>query len=274
MTPDEYCKDKVRRHGSSLHYALLFLSPDQRRAATAVHAFSRELGEVAFECSDPLVAHAKLAWWRQEIAALYQGSAHHPIGCALQSAVETYRLPEASFQEIIDGEEADLARNRYPDFEALSQFCQRKAGVVGQLCAEIFGYHDSKSPEAARELGLVLQLSRIIRDVGIDARRNRIYLPMDDMAQFQVRPTDLLHRKNPDAVARLIDFEIERAQRCFAQALSELPAVDRRSQRPHRILAAIHRVLLDEIRVDGYRVLDCRTSLTPLRKLWIAWRTV
>jgi phytoene synthase len=273
VTPDDYCADKVRRVGSSLYYALSFLSPDRRRAATAVHAFGRELGEVVFECSDPMVARAKLAWWRHEIAALYEGVARHPVARALQPALDTYRLPRTDFQEIVDGAEGDLMQDRYQDFKALSLSCERKAGAVGRLCAEIFGYRDRRSLDAVRELMRAIQLSRIIRDVGTDARRNRIHLPMDDMAQFKVQPTDLLHRRNREGIARLVEFEIDRIQDCIARADAALPSQDRLSQRPHRIMAAIHSVLLDEIRADGCRVLERRTGLTPLRKLWIAWRT-
>jgi phytoene synthase len=273
VTPDDYCADKARRNGSSLHYALLWASPEQRRAATAVHAFGRELREVVFECSDLQVARAKLAWWRQEIEALFRGSARHPITRALQPAVELHRLPASGFDKIIDGAETELVENRHPDFAALAGSCQRKAGVVAQLCAEIFSYRDTKSVAAAHDLGLAIQLAQVIRDVGVDARRNRVYLPMDDMARFRVRPTDLLHGKSPDGMAPLIEFVIDRVQGCLAHASAELPKIDRRSQRPYLILAGIHRAVLDEIRADGCRVLDRRTALTPLRKLWIALKT-
>jgi len=226
-----------------------------------------------FECSDPSVARSKLAWWRQEIGALYQGAPRHPVTRALHPAVERYRLPESLLQEILDGAEMDVTVNRYRDFEALALQCYRKAGVVAQLCAEILGYEDGKSLESARELGLAVQLSRIIREAGNDARRNRVYLPLDDLAKFDLHPADVLHRKNPDGLARLIEFQIDRAQGYFARARADLPPVDRPAQRSLLILGEIHRVLLEEIRADGCQVLERRITLTPLRKFWIAWRT-
>lgn len=272
MNPDEYCAEKVSSAGSSLHYGLLFVPWDKQRAATAVHAFAREMHGIADECHDPALARSKLVWWRQEVDTIHRGIPQHPVTRALQPAVRTYQLPEERFHEIMDGAEMDLTMIRYPSFEELSLYCHRVAGVVSALCAEIFGYKDQRTPACAHELGLAIQLARIVRDVGADARRNRIYLPDDEMAQFGVRPADVLRRRHSPELSTLIEFQIERAQRRFVQAEAALPTVDRREQRASLALAAIYRTLLDEIRADGCHVLDRRVSLTPLRKLWIAWR--
>ena len=271
MSPEEYCADKVARAGSSLYYGLLFLQPEKRRAAAVVHAFVREVRDVVDECSDPVLARTKLAWWRQQIATVYGGTPQHPVARALQEVAKIYRLPEERFQEIMDGVEMDLTESRYPDFQALALYCHRVAGVVNQLCAEIFGYEDQRTLSCVHDLGLAIQLARIIRDVGKDARRNRIYLPIDEMSKFHVQPADVLHRRHTDGFTKLTEFEIDRAVGHFTRAEAELPVVDRRAQRAGLVLAAIYRTLLDEIRADGCRVLDRRTSLTPVRKLWIAW---
>jgi 15-cis-phytoene synthase len=147
------------------------------------------------------------------------------------------------------------------------------AGVVGQLSAEIFGYQDIKTLEYAHNLGLAFQLTNIIRDVGEDARRGRIYLPEDELAKFGVSSEDILHSRESDNFRKLIEFQIERAEYYYTKAFSALPTEDRRNQRPGFIMAAIYRALLDEIKEDGCQVMRQRVSLTPIRKLWIGWKT-
>ena len=273
MTPDEYCQQKAARSGSSFYYSFLFLPANQRRAITALYAFCREVDDVVDECQEPQVAATKLAWWRQELARVHGGQPQHPVAQALQAASSEFNLPEEQLQEIIDGMEMDLQQSRYLDFKALSLYCYRVAGVVGLLAAEIFGYQDRRTQKYAHDLGLAFQLTNIIRDVGEDARRGRIYLPIDELQRFEVKAADLLNARHSDNFRRLMDFQIERAGSYYTQAIDQLPAVDRRAQRPGLVMAAIYRTLLDEIERDGCQVLTQRTSLTPIRKLWIAWRT-
>lgn len=273
MTPDEYCREKVARSGSSFYYSFLFLPPERRSAITALYAFCREVDDVVDSVHEPAVAHAKLAWWRQEVGLAYAGKAQHPVARALEPVVARYALPQAHFQTVIDGMTMDLEQNRYLDFPALEQYCHRVAGVVGLMSAEIFGYRHPETRLYARDLGVAFQLTNILRDVGEDARRGRIYLPQEDLARFNVAPSALLGGKADDAFRNLMAFEAERARAWYAQALSKLDPRDRRSQRTGLIMAAIYRTLLDEITRDGFNVLDRRISLTPLRKLWIAWKT-
>ena len=273
MTPDEYCQQKAAQSGSSFYYSFLFLEPPRRRAITALYAFCREVDDVVDECPDPQIAATKLAWWRVEVGRIYGSRPEHPVSLALQANVAQFRLPQEQLLEIIDGMEMDLQQSRYLDFKGLQLYCYRVASIVGLLAAEIFGYHDRATLKYAHDLGLAFQLTNIIRDVGEDARRGRIYLPVDELQQFNVPAGDILQGRHSDAFARLMAFQIERAQRFYDQALEQLPAVDRKSQKPGLIMAAIYRTLLQEIRHDGCRVLTHRTALTPLRKLWIAWRT-
>ena len=273
MTPDEYCQQKTARSGSSFYYSFLFLPQHQRRAITALYAFCREVDDVVDECQDLQVAATKLAWWRQELASLDNGQAQHPVTQALQSASTEFHLPEEQLQEIIDGMEMDLQQSRYLDFKALSLYCYRVAGVVGLLAAQIFGYQDRKTQKYAHDLGFAFQLTNIIRDVGEDARMGRIYLPIDELQRFGVPAADILNARHSDGFRRLMEFQIDRAESYYAQAIDQLPAIDRRAQRPGLVMAAIYRTLLDEITRDGCQVLTQRTSLTPIRKLWIAWRT-
>jgi phytoene synthase len=273
MTPDEYCQQKTAASGTSFYYSFLFLPPERRRAITALYAFCREVDDVVDEVSDPEIARTKLAWWRREIGATFTGMPQHPVALALRPVVTAFRLPEEHFQTVIDGMAMDLERSRYLDFAELERYCHCVAGVVGLMSAEIFGYANLATRQYARDLGVAFQLTNIIRDVGEDVRRGRIYLPQDELASHGVTATSLLKREGGDAVTALIKDQIARARRWYARALNALPAEDRRDQRPGLIMAAIYSALLDEIERDGYRVLDRRIALTPLRKLWIAWKT-
>lgn len=273
MTPDEYCQDKAAQSGSSFYYSFLFLPPERRRAITALYAFCREVDDAVDEPGDRQVAQARLAWWRREIAQMFDGNPQHPVTRALRPALAPFDIRQEHLTEILDGMAMDLDQNRYHDFAGLSLYCHRVAGVVGLLAAHIFGYANARTVEYAEKLGLAFQLTNIIRDVGEDARKNRIYLPLDEMRKFGVVPADILNRRHTEGFLRLMEFQAQRAEACHADAIATLPAEDRRAQRPGLVMAAIYHKLLEEIRSDGYRVLDRRTSLTPVRKLWIAWKT-
>ena len=273
MTPDQYCQQKAAQSGSSFYYSFLFLPPERRRAITALYAFCREVDDIVDECTDVGVARTKLAWWRIQLAALYEGNADHPVAQALVPVVTRFNLPQARLQEIIDGMEMDLTQRRYADFAALTLYCHRVAGVVGLLSAEIFGYRDPDTLKFAENLGLAFQLTNIIRDVGEDARRDRVYLPLDELARHHVTVADIMHARATDGFRELMQFQVARALGYYRDAFALLPAADRNSQRPGLIMAAIYQTLLAEIRTDGAQVLTRRVSLTPLRKLWIAWKT-
>jgi len=278
MSPHDYCQAKAIASGSSFYYSFRFLSPDRRRAITAFYAFCREVDDIADECQDANLARTKLAWWRDEISRLYDGSPGHPVTLALAEAIVPFHLSRDAFEQIIDGMEMDLdfANGQpvlYPDYKSLRLYCHRVAGVVGEVAASIFGMTDRVTLKYANKLGLAFQLTNIIRDVGEDARRGRIYLPADELAQFGVSPVDLLQARMSDNFRQLMAFQTERARQTYDEAMALLPAADRKAQRPGLIMAAIYRTLLDEIQADGFLVLDRRTSLTPLRKLWLAWRT-
>jgi phytoene synthase len=277
MTPDQYCQEKAVKSGSSFYYSFLYLPSEKRRAITALYAFCREVDDIVDECTEESVARMKLAWWRQEIASVYsaeQGKKpSHPVAKSLVAVIKTINLSASQLIEIIDGMEMDLDCNRYADFSTLKLYCHHVAGVVGQLSAEIFGYQDPKTLEYAHNLGLAFQLTNIIRDVGEDARRDRIYLPEDELAQFGVSSEDILHSRESDNFRQLMEFQIERAENYYTQAFAALPAEDRKNQRPGIIMAAIYRALLEEIKDDACQVMRQRVSLTPIRKLWIGWRT-
>jgi phytoene synthase len=273
MTPDAYCEQKAAESGSSFYHSFRFLSPERRRGMTALYAFCREVDDVVDEVADPAVARVKLAWWRTEIAAAFSGTPQHPVALALKPAVVAFRLPQEHFQSIIDGMGMDLEQNRYLDFTALECYCHHVAGVVGLLSAEIFGYTRPATRDYARDLGIAFQLTNIIRDVGEDARRGRIYLPQDELARFGVMAGDLFQGRSTPAFTALMAQQVARARSWYARALGALPPADRRAQRPGLIMAAIYRRLLDQIERERFRVLEQRIALTPFTKAWLAWKT-
>lgn len=273
MTADEYCKNKVAKSGSSFYYSFLFLPELQRQAIIALYAFCREVDDAVDEIRDADVARIKLEWWRAEITKIFKGEATHPVGKALQAAIDNFDLHEAYFMEIIDGMEMDLDQFTYQEFKHLALYCHRAASIVGLLSVEIFGYQDRNTLKYAENLGMALQLTNIIRDVREDAKRGRIYLPQQDLQKFNVKPEDVLDLKSSEELIECVKFQTARARTYYQQAMDILPDSDRYSQRTGLIMAAIYEATLDEIEQDGFQVMQHRVSLTPLRKLWIAWRT-
>ena len=273
MSPDAYCQNKAATSGSSFYYSFLFLPPERRRAITALYAFCREVDDVVDECSDAQLARTKLAWWRAEIAGLCAGNPRHPVTNALRPFIEKFQINAEHLIEIVDGMEMDLTQTRYLDFAGLERYCYHVAGAVGLLAAGIFGYQNPRTLEYAKNLGTAFQLTNIIRDVGEDARKNRIYLPMDELKKFEVPASDILQAKYSDHFRNLMVFQARRAESFYDRAMQTLPAEDRRTQRAGLIMAAIYRATLAEVERDGFRVLTQRTSLTPVRKFWLAWKT-
>ncbi|MFM2058690.1 MAG: hypothetical protein RLY71_3075 [Pseudomonadota bacterium] len=273
MTPEQYVQDKAARSGSSFYYAFLFLPPPRRAAITAFYAFCREVDDVVDEVSDPGVAATKLAWWRREVGQAWAGQPSHPVTQALMPHVPTYGIRAEHLLAVIDGCEMDLTQTRYLDFPGLQRYCHLVAGVVGEVAASIFGQTEPATTAYAHKLGLAFQLTNIIRDVGDDARRGRIYLPVNELQQFQVKAQEILNRGYSERFTALMQFQAERAQRCYDEALALLPEADRRSQKAGLMMANIYRTLLTEIEAGGFQVLHQRMSLTPVRKLWIAMKT-
>ena len=272
MTPQEYVQQKTAASGSSFYYAFMFLPAQRRAAITAFYAFCREIDDVVDDAVDPGVAASKLAWWQAEVAQAFAGKPSHPVLLALMPIAADYRIEQAHLQSVIEGCQMDLNQTRYLDYFALQRYCHLVAGVVGEVAANIFGQTQTRTTEYAHKLGLALQLTNIIRDVGEDARRGRIYLPMSEMQQFEVKAHEVLKGVYSDRFTALMQFQARRAQALYDEALALLPAADRRNQKPGLMMASIYRTLLTEIEHEKFQVLHQRISLTPLRKLWLAWK--
>ncbi|PXW95035.1 farnesyl-diphosphate farnesyltransferase [Sphaerotilus hippei] len=273
MTPQQYVQDKAAKSGSSFYYAFLFLPPPRRAAITAFYAFCREVDDVVDEVQDPSVAGAKLGWWRTEVHNAFAGRPQHPAMQALMPHVADYGIAEAHLQAVIDGCEMDLTQTRYLDHPGLARYCHLVAGVVGEVAASIFGRTQEQTIAYAHRMGQAFQLTNIIRDVGDDARRGRIYLPVSELQQFDVKAHEILNRVYSERFTALMRFQAERAHRTYDEALALLPEADRRAQKPGLMMANIYRTLLREIEAGGFQVLHQRISLTPIRKLWIAMQT-
>ncbi|TFZ08693.1 presqualene diphosphate synthase HpnD [Ramlibacter humi] len=272
MTPEQYVQEKAAASGSSFYYAFLFLPPPRRAAITAFYAFCREVDDVVDEVQDPGVAQTKLAWWDTEVARAFAGEPQHPVMRALMPHAQPFGIEEGHLRAVIEGCRMDLTQTRYLDFPTLERYCHLVAGIVGEVSARIFGQTQPRTTEYAHKLGLAFQLTNIIRDVGEDAMRGRIYLPINELQQFDVKAHEIVQRQYSDRFAALMNYQAARARRLYQEALALLPAEDRRAQKPGLMMASIYRTLLREIEADDFRVLNQRVSLTPLRKFWLAWK--
>ncbi len=272
MTPQEYVQQKAAASGSSFYYAFLFLPAERRAAITAFYAFCREVDDVVDDAVDASVAATKLAWWHKEVQQAFAGQPSHPVMQALMPHTATFGITAQQLLAVVEGCQMDLQQTRYLDWPGLQRYCHLVAGVVGEVSARIFGQIDPATTAYAHKLGLAFQMTNIVRDVGEDALRGRIYLPIDELQRFDVKAQELLQRQYSDRFAALMKFQAERAHALYDEALALLPHADRRAQKPGLMMASIYRTLLREIEASGFQVLHQRIALTPLRKLWLAWK--
>jgi len=275
MTPQEYCKQKTKESHSSFLSAFIFLSKEKREALTALYAFCREVDDIADECLDHEIASRKLNWWRDEIDRLFKDEPQHPVSKALYPFIGRFNLSKNYFIEIIDGMEMDVKFNRYESFEQLQLYCYRVASCVGILSAHIFGYKNKNTLTFAKNLGIALQLTNIIRDLGEDARRGRIYIPLDELKKLGVSEEEIISLKNSGKIKNLVKNQVDRALKFYSLAIETLPAEDKKSQKIGLIMGNIYYVLLNEIAKDNpEKILNQKTILPGFRKLRISILTM
>lgn len=274
MPSQDYSQEKGAPPGSSPYYALLFAPPGRRTALTALCAWRREIGTVVPECSDAGVAAVKLNWWHEELDRLFNGQPRHPVTQALQQPVEAFGLPREQFDQVLEGARMDLEYGSYPSFRELSVYCHNLGCATAHLFVTIAGYQDTQTPRFAHDLGMALQLGALLRNLPRDLAAGRLYIPEDELQAVGLDRAALLNdNAGPDGLTRLFDTQAERIKGFIAQARERLPAVDCGNQRPALVLLALQERLLDSMAADGYPLLQRRHHLTPLHKLWIAWRT-
>ncbi|CAB3776615.1 squalene/phytoene synthase family protein [Paraburkholderia fynbosensis] len=272
MNFDEYCQQKAAPPGSSTYYALRQAPTASQPLLTALFALRREFEETVKETSDPTIGRTKLAWWQNEIAALASGSPSHPVSKALAAYLPDVKGEYPALQALLAGFEIDLDQARYLDYPNLRRYMQSVGGTFASLVARATAKDAAQAPVWAAPLGEALTLAQFVAETGNDARHGRIYIPIDEMQRFNVTAADLINRKYSDAFTELMRFETGRARATLQTALAAVPAHERRAQRTLLALVALASALLDEIERDGYHVLHQRIALTPIRKLWIAWR--
>jgi phytoene synthase len=274
MSVADVCARLTRRSRSNFYYAFLALPRPRRDALYAVYAFCRTVDDVADLGGDPAEQRRELARWRGVVARCYEGDGEpdDAIGRRLAGAVRAYRLPREALDAIVDGVEMDVDGVVFEKAEDLYPYCYRVASAVGLCCIEIFGYTDPRARQYAIDLGMALQLTNIIRDVGADARGGRVYLPREDLRAFGVTVEDLRAGRHTDAFVRLMRHEAERARGFYRAARAAFPAVDARSLVPAEIMGRIYLALLEEIEARGFPVLGERISVPAHRKIGIAVR--
>jgi len=270
MSPQDYCKQKTNESHSSFLFAFIFLSQKKRNALTALYAFCREVDDVVDECKEYEISKNTLDWWRFEIDRLYNNEPQHPVTKALDPYIKHYELDKAYFVEIINGMEMDLNFSRYESFKELQLYCYRVASTVGILSAQIFGYKDSKTLKYAHNLGIALQLTNIIRDIGEDAKRGRIYIPIDELKKLNITESEILKNINEKKFQDLIQTQTKRAHDYYKLAINNLPDEDKINQKPGLMMGNIYYVLLSKIKKNSSKnILNQKIELSNLRKFLI-----
>jgi phytoene synthase len=265
------CAEITRRSSSNFYYAFMLLPAERRRALYAVYAFCRFVDDITDDVSVREPAQM-LKRWREELDRVYRGQPTRPISRALAASVKRFDIPREPFEEIIAGVEMDLSRSRYDTFEELKLYCRRVASAVGLVCIEIFGYRNPLTRVYAENLGIAFQLTNILRDVGEDASRGRIYLPLEDLRRFHVEPEEILRGVHSERFAALMQFEATRARSYYDAAEAALSDEDRPSMSAADGMHAIYRALLERIIDDEYRVFARRHRISLSRKLYLVAR--
>ncbi|RMH05786.1 MAG: squalene synthase HpnD [Nitrospirae bacterium] len=279
MTPRQahaYCTQKAKDSGSNFYYSFLFLPQSQREAMYTVYTFCHEVDATVDHPPPGLNPAEQLTRWRQEVTAIYRGTPHHPVAISLADHVARLAIPEEYLQELLTGMEMDLTYSRYRTFEDLYPYCYRVASVVGLICLKIFGTRDPRAKDYAIQLGLAFQLTNILRDIGADADRNRIYLPQEELARFGYKEQELLAKRYTPQFRNLMAFQCQRARQFYQHArqiYASLPRNDQRTLVAAEIMQAVYGRLLHRIEQRNYSVFGPRIRLSPLHRIGIATTT-
>ncbi len=276
-----YVNTVARQSGSNFYFSFFSLPKEKREAMTALYAFCRQVDDAVDLPDRPAGLPAgqarqpsdEVQFWKEEIARTYDGKPTLPLTQSLYQAIERFDLSKVYFDGILQGVAMDLEQKRYLSFQQLSAYCYHVAGEVGLLCMEIFGYRSERLKTYAVKLGLAFQLTNILRDVGSDAERGRIYIPLEDLQRFGVTEDDILNRKLTPHLRRLLAFEARRARDAYREAAVLPTSEERPSLRAAEIMRAIYENVLDRIERRNFDVFSGRVRVPTVQKLFLAAKT-
>jgi phytoene synthase len=278
LTPAQsyaYCERVARRQAANFYPAFRVLPRPQRRAMCALYAFMRITDDLVDDGGDVEVKRAKLAAWRDGFRAAMRGEDRHQVHPALRDTVERYAIPTWYLEAVIDGVEMDLEPVRFRRFAELYRYCFLVASVVGLACIHVWGFGDESAKQYAEHAGVAFQLTNILRDLGEDLSRGRVYLPAEDFALFGCAPEKLRETAgmNP-AARRLLRYEADRARQYYQSAERLLPLLSGPGRAVCQVMLRIYRGLLDEIERRDYDVFSERVSLSGWRKAGLVLRAI
>lgn len=256
---------------SNFSSAFLFLPKEKRLSIKRVYAFFRIIDDIVDE-APASAAPGLIASWKKELDLAYTGAPLAPLMKELRETIVRFKIPKEYFLKLIEGCEMDLTKKRYATFEELYEYCYRVASMVGLVCMKIFEYQSPTSEQTAVALGIALQLTNIIRDVGVDLDKGRIYLPEEDLKRFGVSEEDLIQKKGGEAFNQLMDFQFERASKYYEQGTAEFKNDSEKKLMAARIMAKVYFKILNKIRHEKYPVLFKRVRLSTFQKSVILFR--
>lgn len=268
-----FCENKLATTEPAQYYSVLFAARDQRAALVPAYAFWLEVREIVDECREPEIARVKLGWWHEEIHETVAGRPRHPVSVALSPVLSAHPPSVQTLLAVIETLGRHAQGAAYATYAQLRDYGIRTRGAMEQVAASIMGSSDPATMESAADLGALVELTWLLRDTGLYARRARCYLPLENLARFDIDPHDVYAGGASDAIDRMIKFEAQRLRAELQQQAARVPAAARPHLTPLLAAAAISDALLAKIAAMGGRVLRERPALSSLRQLWIAWRS-
>jgi phytoene synthase len=262
----------TKSSNTSFYYSFSLLPRQKREAIHAVYAFCRYTDDIVDEGTDDHRKFVQLRKWRIELGRAVRGESVYPLLNQLNSVARKFNIPVDHFYELIRGMEMDLVRTRYESFDDLREYCYLVASSVGLMCRQIFGYKNDSTREYAINLGIALQLTNILRDIKEDAKRGRIYLPLEDLRRFGCTEEDILEYRYTPEFVELMKFECDRASSYFDMARDALRAEDKRFFFAARVMWSIYAHVLQRIKRSNYKVFERRISISALLKVMITVR--